>query len=139
MPRNMSWASPTTKTDMSVGLVSHPRVPLWAQIGEWILAVFARAGIRADMGAKLYPSFIEAGLPGPRMRCFQTVGGGMDCRPLYRHYCDRVRGILPSSKNTALPPEKKSRSTQCPGGWKTPSLPAAPKFFQGPGARHGLI
>jgi len=83
------------ETDMSVGLVSHPRVPLWEQIGQWILSVFGRAGIHADMGAKLYPSFIEAGLPGPRLRYFRAAGGGIEHRPLYRHYCDMVRSILP--------------------------------------------
>jgi len=83
------------ETDMSVGLVSSPRVALWEQVGEWILAVFRQAGIHVDMGAKLFPTLIRAGFPGPRMRTFRAVCGGTDSRLLCQHYSDMVRSILP--------------------------------------------
>jgi len=83
------------ETDMSTGLQSHPAVGLWHQTGEWIWETFRRAKIHDDMGAKLYSTFLEAGLPEPQMRYVRAVGGGAVAKALCNHYADMIRSILP--------------------------------------------
>jgi hypothetical protein len=47
-----------------------------------------------EMGLKLYPAFIAAGLPAPDMRAERPIGGGPDF-PGYRWMAQITRSILP--------------------------------------------
>jgi SAM-dependent methyltransferase len=81
--------------DMSLGVRSWPPVALWQQVSDWIRETFRRGGVHFDIGAKLYPLFRRAGLPGPTMRQDVAIGGGEALRPLYEHCADMIRSLLP--------------------------------------------
>jgi hypothetical protein len=81
--------------DMSVGMRSRPRVPLWEQAGAWIGETFRRGGVHHDIGARLYPLFRSAGLPGPTVRQDLLVGGGEALRPAFQHCAEMIRSLLP--------------------------------------------
>jgi hypothetical protein len=80
---------------MSIGLRSWPPVALWQQAGEWIRETFRRGGVHHDIGARLYPLFRRAGLPGPTLREEVLVAGGEALRPAYELCTDIVRSLLP--------------------------------------------
>jgi SAM-dependent methyltransferase len=81
--------------DMSVGVRSWPRVPLWEQAGSWIGETFRRGGVHHDIGARLYPLIRRAGLPGPTVRQDLLVGGAEALRPAYEHCAAMIRSLLP--------------------------------------------
>jgi SAM-dependent methyltransferase len=81
--------------DMSLGVRSWPTVPLWQEVGDWIRETFRRGGVHYDIGARLYPLFRRAGLPGPTLRQDAPIGGGEALRSLYEHCTDMVRSLLP--------------------------------------------
>jgi SAM-dependent methyltransferase len=81
--------------DMNVGVRSWPPVALWDQASEWIRETFRRGGVHLDVGARLYPLFRRAGLPGPTMRQDVLVGGGESLRPAYVQCADIIRSLLP--------------------------------------------
>jgi hypothetical protein len=81
--------------DLSVGVRSCPHVALWQQVSDWICETFRRGGAHHDIGARLYPVFQRAGLPGPSMRHDVLIGGGEALRPLYEHCTDMIRSLLP--------------------------------------------
>ena len=51
--------------------------------------------VQHDIGGRLYPLFVRAGLPGPGMRQDVSVGGGPDMRDLCRSTAETVRSLLP--------------------------------------------
>lgn len=81
--------------DMSVEVRPWPPVPLWDEASGWIRETFRRGGVHLDVGARLYPLFRRAGLPGPTMRQDVLVGGGEALRPVYDHCVDMIRSLLP--------------------------------------------
>jgi Methyltransferase domain len=81
--------------DMSVGVCSWPPVPLWDQVSHWIGETFRRGGVHYDIGARLYPLFRRAGLPGPAMRQDRLIGGGEAVRFAYELCTDMIRSLLP--------------------------------------------
>jgi SAM-dependent methyltransferase len=60
----------------SRSMVAFPPTPLWEDALGWIAAALERAGVETEMGFKLRPAFLEAGLPEPRMELNAPVGGG---------------------------------------------------------------
>jgi ubiquinone/menaquinone biosynthesis C-methylase UbiE len=57
-------------------MVAFPPTPLWEEVLGWIAAALERAGVETEMGFKLRGTFVEAGLPEPRMELNAPVGGG---------------------------------------------------------------
>ncbi|MBV9542993.1 MAG: class I SAM-dependent methyltransferase, partial [Chloroflexi bacterium] len=43
------------------------RVPLWEQWCSWIVALYPRSGVETNMGLRLRQTFLDAGLPAPRV------------------------------------------------------------------------
>jgi hypothetical protein len=70
-------------------------VPLWDQVSHWIRETFRRGGVHYDIGARLYPLFRRAGLPGPAMRQDRLIGGGESVRSAYELCTDMIRSLLP--------------------------------------------
>jgi SAM-dependent methyltransferase len=81
--------------DMNVGVRSWPPVALWQQVSDWIRETFRRGGVHYDIGARLYPLFRRAGLPGPALRQDILIGGGEAVRPAYELCTDMIRSLLP--------------------------------------------
>ncbi|MFL6033313.1 MAG: class I SAM-dependent methyltransferase [Rubrobacteraceae bacterium] len=74
--------------------LTYPEAPLLQRTGTLINETFRRAGMEMEMGLKLYPAFIAAGLPAPAMRAERPIGGGPDF-PGYRWMAQITRSILP--------------------------------------------
>jgi SAM-dependent methyltransferase len=74
--------------------LTYPEAPLLQRTGTLINETFRRAGTEMEMGLKLYPAFIAAGLPAPAMRAERPIGGGPDF-PGYRWMAQITRSILP--------------------------------------------
>jgi SAM-dependent methyltransferase len=74
--------------------LTYPEAPLLQRTGTLINETFRRAGMEMEMGLKLYPAFIAAGLPAPATRAERPIGGGPDF-PGYRWMAQITRSILP--------------------------------------------
>ncbi len=71
-----------------------PASELFLQTKRWIIEAFIAGGVEVDMGAKLYPTFLHAGLPAPDMIASALVAAG----PRTTGYADMVgvlRSLLP--------------------------------------------
>ncbi len=60
----------------SRSMVAFPPTPLWEDALGWIAAALERAGVETEKGFKLHRTFLEAGLPEPKMELNAPVGGG---------------------------------------------------------------
>lgn len=58
------------------GIRSYPSAPLYMEACRWIVRTVEVTGNRARMGAELYKTFRDAGLPPPRMGMDALIGGG---------------------------------------------------------------
>ena len=74
--------------------VSVPASPLLEHIWSWILELYRRTGRDWYMGLRLYPIFVEAGLPGPMMHLDAAVGGGLDWVG-YEYMASLIQTLLP--------------------------------------------
>lgn len=59
------------------GARSVPMLLTYDQCCGWIVETFRSLGTDTRMGAKLYSTFVAAGLPAPTLRLQATVGGGV--------------------------------------------------------------
>lgn len=66
-----------------------PPSPLFTRVRQWMLEAFAAGGAELEMGAKLFATFLQAGLPGPDMIAAHPVVGG----PTSSGYGDLVQGL----------------------------------------------
>ncbi len=71
-----------------------PTSPLLDQIWEWAMETYRRAGMDLKMGLRLFPLFLEAGLPAPQMRLDAAVGGGTEWAG-YGYIASMLRTLLP--------------------------------------------
>ena len=71
-----------------------PPTPLWQMLAGWMLAVPPQAEVEAEMGYKLYQTFLAAGLPEPRMQLESPVGGGPNWGG-YNYVTETLRSMLP--------------------------------------------
>ena len=53
-------------------------LPTFARMWDWILGVYAGAGLDEHMGLRLHRVFVDAGLPAPRMHLDAAAGGAPD-------------------------------------------------------------
>lgn len=70
-----------------------PLTPLWERYWGWSRALFQFGG-EAEMGYKLYQTFLKAGLPEPEMRLEASVGGGPGWGG-YEDAAEALRSLLP--------------------------------------------
>jgi len=81
------------EVDMST-VSEHPPSALFAEVYRWIFGAFSSAGAERDMGAKLLPTFLSAGLPRPEMIAVTPVQSGPNS-PYYEFLSDMVVSMLP--------------------------------------------
>jgi SAM-dependent methyltransferase len=63
--------------DLTTGLdQSFPPSPLWSQARTWCITAMQRYGLEPQMGMKLHPTFLAAGLPAPHLRYEAAIGSG---------------------------------------------------------------
>jgi SAM-dependent methyltransferase len=75
-------------------LVAVPSVALMEQLADWWRRAAGQAGIELQMGFKLFPTYLAAGLPGPEMHGDTILGGGPDFAG-YAYLAGVFRSILP--------------------------------------------
>ncbi len=68
--------------------------PLAHQLVDWTMEVFKRSGAHADLAYRLYGTFVDAGLPEPRLE-YTALGGGEPGWPGYQYVADSVQSVLP--------------------------------------------
>jgi SAM-dependent methyltransferase len=89
---------------MSRPVALHPS-PLMDRTSSWLLDVFAHGGLDWYMGLRLYPIFLDAGLPGPTMHLDAAVGGGPDWVG-YEYMTSLVRTLLPRLVDSGVATEE---------------------------------
>ena len=68
--------------------------PLAHNLFDWTMEVFNRSGAHADLAYRLYRTFVDAGLPEPRLE-YTALGGGEPGWPGYQYIADSVQSVLP--------------------------------------------
>ena len=76
------------------GVRSFPPVPLYDRCCKLVDETFRRWGGDPRMGIKLYPTFIAAGLPAPRMRLESVIGGGASSSDQVHFEMDVVGSLI---------------------------------------------
>jgi ubiquinone/menaquinone biosynthesis C-methylase UbiE len=83
------------------GAGSAPELPLFTQCSRWIIEVFERTGAESGMGARLYATFLAAGLPAPQL----TMGAPMEGGPqaiFYDYVAGTLRSLLPHMERLGI-------------------------------------
>jgi ubiquinone/menaquinone biosynthesis C-methylase UbiE len=80
---------------------SVPDGPLWRGAMGWVMETFARAGFEVDMGARLYATFLAAGLPAPQMISTGRVEAGAQSAA-YEVLAATVRSLLPIAERLGV-------------------------------------
>jgi SAM-dependent methyltransferase len=75
-------------------LVAVPSFALIEQLADWWRRTAGQTGIELQMGFKLFPTYVAAGLPGPELHGETILGGGPDF-PGYAYLAGVFRSILP--------------------------------------------
>jgi ubiquinone/menaquinone biosynthesis C-methylase UbiE len=83
------------------GTHSVPELPLFTQCGHWIVEMFERTGAESAMGAKLYATFLAAGLPAPRLTMGAPVEGGPQAL-IYDYIAGLLRSLLPQMERLGI-------------------------------------
>jgi SAM-dependent methyltransferase len=90
------------ESDLSRLVYALPMTPLMEKFGCILSMAGARVGApEQQMGLKLYPTFLKAGLPAPRLRMNVPLGAGPDF-PGYELLAGVIRSLL-SIRYLALP------------------------------------
>jgi ubiquinone/menaquinone biosynthesis C-methylase UbiE len=83
------------------GARSLPTAPTVERCLRWMIEAFQAAGTETQMGLKLYPAFVAAGLPAPTMRLDAAVGGG-PVQTMYVVIAEVIRSLLPLIEKLGL-------------------------------------
>lgn len=76
---------------------SEPQSSVFEEVHGWAVEAFRRAGVEVQMGSKLYPTFVKAGLPWPRMRVDGFIGGAESIAPMLTVNAVRMLGAQAGS------------------------------------------
>ncbi len=68
--------------------------PLADKLVDWTVGVFKQSGARGNLAYRLYGTFVDAGLPEPRLE-YTALGGGEPGWPGYQYVADSVQSVLP--------------------------------------------
>ena len=74
-----------------------PEGPQFQDCITWITQTLVRAGFEPDMGARLFATFLAAGLPGPTMLSAGRVEGGPQSQ-VYDYLAATMRSLLPMAE-----------------------------------------
>jgi ubiquinone/menaquinone biosynthesis C-methylase UbiE len=82
---------------------SHPFSPAYDRVIRSIVQILEAAGAHVDMGPRLHETFVEAGLPAPRLSFEARVDGGPDAATC-SYMCDSLRSMLPVGQRCGATP-----------------------------------
>jgi SAM-dependent methyltransferase len=89
------------ENDFTYPPTTFPPAPLHQQVMRWTTPPPGGGGPDQQMGSKLYQTYLDAGLPAPKLRLDAPVGGGEDW-PGYAYVADTVRSLLPMMERMGL-------------------------------------
>jgi ubiquinone/menaquinone biosynthesis C-methylase UbiE len=78
-----------------------PAAPLLGRCSRWIIDAIERSGFETDMGDKLFPTFLAAGLPAPQMVVLGRAEGGAHSI-VYDYMAETLRSLLPAVERTGI-------------------------------------
>jgi SAM-dependent methyltransferase len=84
------------------GVRSFPPSPTHDACCGWITRTIRSSGAETNMGLKLHPTFIDAGLEEPSMRMEALVGGGSRCVDALQQVVDLVGTLLPAMEHLGV-------------------------------------
>lgn len=84
------------------GVASFPIAPIYEQCCRWIRETLVRIGHEAQMGKKLHPTFVAAGLPAPTMDVSMLIGGGDKGVDGLKLIADLVETMVPAFERTGV-------------------------------------
>jgi SAM-dependent methyltransferase len=86
--------------EMDMGTASQvPASETFTRVHSWILRGFKAGGTELNMGSKLLPAFLNAGLPRPTMIAASRVESGPDSK-VYAILAQIVQSLLPLVERT---------------------------------------
>jgi len=88
------------EVDMST-VAQHPPSALFAEVYRWAFGAFSASGAERDMGAKLLPTFLSAGLPRPEMIAVTPVQSGPNSA-YYEFLSDMIVSMLPVIESAGI-------------------------------------
>jgi ubiquinone/menaquinone biosynthesis C-methylase UbiE len=74
------------------GVHSHPHSQSYERAIGWMMKLIRAAGAHTDMGLRLRPTFIDAGLPAPRLCFASRVEGGPNAA-IYHYTAESLRSM----------------------------------------------
>jgi hypothetical protein len=89
------------ENDFTYPPTTFPPAPLHQQVMRWTTPPPGGGGPDQQMGSKLFQTYLDAGLPAPKLRLDAPVGGGEDW-PGYAYVADTVRSLLPMMERMGL-------------------------------------
>jgi ubiquinone/menaquinone biosynthesis C-methylase UbiE len=85
------------------GARSFPPAPTYDRCRQWIGETFRMAGTPdTNMAARLYQTFVDAGLRAPSMRMQTFVGGGAGCMDWLQAVAELVGSLLPAMERLGV-------------------------------------
>jgi hypothetical protein len=85
-----------------VGARSIPPAPTYERCCGWIRETFRLAGTDSNMAAKLFTTFIRAGLAAPQMRMQTFIGGGAASADFLQALADLIETLIPSMEQLGV-------------------------------------
>jgi SAM-dependent methyltransferase len=92
------------------GVRSFPPVSLYDRCCKLVDETFRKWGGDPRMGIKLYRTFIDAGLPAPKMRLESVIGGGADSSDQVHFEMDVVRSLIGEMERLGIATDSDLRS-----------------------------
>lgn len=83
--------------DATLAGTSWPPVPLFQLTCERLRETFRRSGASVDMGMRLHRTFLDAGLPAPKILAEAIIGGGPGS-PVYGWLASTLINLLPEAE-----------------------------------------
>src|SRR5262245_63682639 len=80
--------------DLRTAVRTYPPAPFHEAAMRWTTPPPGAPGPDVDMGLKLFDTFVQAGLPAPRLRFDAPIGGGPRW-PGYEYVSNTLRSLLP--------------------------------------------
>jgi len=81
---------------------SVPPAPTYDRCCGWIKETFQLSGTDSNMAAKLYRTFVHAGLAAPSMRMQTFIGGGAACADFLQAVADLIEVLVPAMERLGV-------------------------------------
>ena len=88
------------EVDFTIRPVAIPPFPLFMKLWDWLYAAMEKSGTEMQMGFKLLPVYMKAGLPEPAMHMDAFVGGANS--PGIDWFVSTIKSLLPMMEKLGI-------------------------------------